>query len=58
MILMTQFQEKMRSRIVSVRYGTQHQLYVHAIGVAPIMQVTHMYNKNSNIHGRSSNVIK
>ena len=28
------------------------------IGVAPITQVTHMHNKNSNIQGRSHNVVK
>ena len=28
------------------------------IGVAPITQVMHVRNKNSNIHGRSLNVIK
>ena len=28
------------------------------IGIAPITQVTHMHNKNSNIQGRSPNVIK
>ena len=28
------------------------------IGVAPITQVSHMRNKNSNIQGRSLNVIK
>ena len=28
------------------------------IGIAPIKQVRHMYNKNSNIQGRSLNVIK
>ena len=28
------------------------------IGVAPITQVTHMHNKNSNIQERSLNVIK
>ena len=31
---------------------------VFIIGVAHIMQVTHMGNKNSNIQGRSLNVIK
>ena len=29
-----------------------------AIGVAPITQAMHMHNKNSNIQGRSLNVIK
>ena len=28
------------------------------IGVAPITQVTHMCNKNSNVQGRSPNVLK
>ena len=31
---------------------------VYCIGVAPITQVTHVRNKNSNIQGRSLNVIK
>ena len=29
MILMTKFQEEMRSMIVSPRYGTQHKLCIH-----------------------------
>ena len=30
---------------------------VTSIGVAPITQPTHVYNKNSNIQGRSLNVV-
>ena len=33
-------------------------ILLHSIGVAPISQVTHVPNKNSNIQGRSLNVIK
>ena len=33
-------------------------LMVPCIGIAPITQITHMHNKNSNIQGRSLNVIK
>ena len=32
--------------------------HVEFIGVAPITQVRHMRNENSNIQGRSLNVIK
>ena len=33
-------------------------IYVGIIGVAPITQITHVRNKNSNIQGRSLNAIK
>ena len=33
-------------------------LQVCSIGVASITQVMHMYTKNSNIQGRSANVVK
>ena len=33
-------------------------LQVCSIGIGPITQVTHMQTKNSNIQGRSANVVK
>ena len=33
-------------------------MYFHWRSVAPITQITHMRNKNSNIKGRSCNVVK
>ena len=37
---------------------TDKQIHTLSTGVAPITQVTHVRNKNSNNQGRSSNVVK